>query len=211
MLKPPFSVALDAFAWSHTGGRSGDRWAFLVRLRLSLVLLVLVAQAGGEAPTLLVARAAGLGNAAAKLSPGAGAAECDAHGARWRPAVVTPSAGGCVLSLVPSDSAFLVPSDSDKRKRNPAWLEVDEQLHGNKQGQGQRVLSAPGQEAEGPTGNSPEVLPSRAAGRTSPAKPLSLALVFCPRPLTAFGPAPCQNSAAEVSPALHLCWLSWRN
>lgn len=35
-------------------------------------------------------------------------------------------------SALLSDSAFLVPSNSNKRRRNPAWLEMDAQLHGNK-------------------------------------------------------------------------------
>ena len=115
------------------------------------MLLVRVAQAGGEAPALLVAWVAGPGDAAAKLSPGARAAGCDARGARRRPAAVTPRAGGCVLSSVPSDSAFLVPSNSDKRQRNLAWLEVDEQLGGTKQGRGQRALSTHRGLARGPS------------------------------------------------------------
>lgn len=44
----------------------------------------------------------------------------------------------------------------------------------------------PSQEAETPAGHLPKVLPSRAVGR---AFPLSLALLLCPRALTAFGPA----------------------
>lgn len=35
-------------------------------------------------------------------------------------------------SALLSDSAFLVPSNSNKRRRNPTWLEMDAQLHGNK-------------------------------------------------------------------------------
>lgn len=45
---------------------------------------------------------------------------------------------GSVLPSVLRDLAFMVPSNTEKRRNNPAWLEVDEQ------GWGQWVLGAQG-------------------------------------------------------------------
>lgn len=36
----------------------------------------------------------------------------------------------------------MVPSNAKKRRNNPAWLEVDEQHHGDEQGWGQEALGA---------------------------------------------------------------------
>lgn len=66
------------------------------------------------------------------------------------------------LSSLPSGSPFLVPSNSDKRIRNPAWLEVDEQLHGKKQGRGQRAPR--GGRTEHPPGTSPRSVPAERGG-----------------------------------------------
>lgn len=48
---------------------------------------------------------------------------------------------GSVLPSV-SDLAFMDPSNTKERRNNPAWLEVDEQLHGDEQGWGQQAPSA---------------------------------------------------------------------
>lgn len=49
---------------------------------------------------------------------------------------------GSVLPSAMTDLAFMVPSNAEKRRNHPAWLEVDEQLRGDEQGWGQRVLGA---------------------------------------------------------------------
>lgn len=58
-------------------------------------------------------------------------------------------------SFLPSalrDLAFMVPSNAEKRRNNPVWLEVDEQLRGDEQGWDQRALSARGRRPKHPLG-----------------------------------------------------------
>lgn len=59
---------------------------------------------------------------------------------------------GSVLPSVLRDLAFMVPSNTEKRRNSSAWLEVDEQLHGDEQGWGQWVLGAQGRRPKHPLG-----------------------------------------------------------
>lgn len=59
---------------------------------------------------------------------------------------------GSVLPSVLRDLAFMVPSNTEKRRNSPAWVEVDEQLHGDEQGWGQWVLGAQGRRPKHPLG-----------------------------------------------------------
>lgn len=59
---------------------------------------------------------------------------------------------GSALPSVLTDLAFTVPSNTEKRRNNPAWLEVDEQLRGDELGWGQQALGAQGRRPKHPLG-----------------------------------------------------------
>lgn len=59
---------------------------------------------------------------------------------------------GSVFPSVLRDLAFVVLSNTENRRNNPAWLEVDEQLHGDEQGWGQQALGARGRRPKHPLG-----------------------------------------------------------
>lgn len=64
---------------------------------------------------------------------------------------------GSVLPSVLTDLAFMVPSNTEKRRNHPAWLEVDEQLHGDSRGGVSRCW-VPGAEGQNTHWDSPEDL-----------------------------------------------------
>jgi len=175
--KAPFSAALGAFAWGDAAGTDGRPWR------------------GGITPRCRL-RGVRRREATCRAMPGAMLAGRGGDPRRWPRAREDASSQQCRVIQPCWYQATAI--KGREIRLGWRWMSSCMEMSRDRVSQRRARRGRRPKQRRGSAG----VLPGRAAGRTSPARPLSLALVFCPRPLTALGPAARGSSVAETSPAL---------